>query len=830
MSGNEDHHRQGRRFAARGNRHDERDPRDVEIERLRQRVRELEINPFDRYERQYEDTSTDSTVEEYENEGSEFENIFHQRHPRQRAPLQRHRRPSPAPPKTDLIRSLGIRTEIPEFEGRLCPDDFLDWLRTVDRIFDLRDTPDHIKVKLVAIRLKKSASLWWDHVQNQRYRKGKHRVESWDKMKRLMEKKFLPVTHKQDSYLEFHNLKQQTLTVEEFISEFERVRMRCGVEENEEQTIARFLGGLRTDISDVVYLQQYYSFHDVCRLALKVEKQLLAKQKTTTRFGSSSRAPQSATGPVRVGPIKAEPPALIGVSPTPTTSSLRCFKCQGIGHLKRDCPNKQVLTLIDEVDPLYDTEDEAETEVVYPDRAKGKVCTVIIDGGSCENMVSTTMVEKLVSGKAIRRTEEAYTLTPPPALTLLVVIIPLHPVGSPWWGEDSMIKYILEILNAESAALGKRRHQGSVGVGSKHVRQDTVCGAPGGNGEYGGSEYRVRFGKSYGWARSKEGNSEFERSYPCTSDVCPVMRIWKRTSDVGWRAGSGRGGEGLDLRNSTSRLGRDLFMESGGQASQQGPLELWVPWRQREELCSGIAREERVWWWQQQVVRNARTPRPQRGGGDEETENRTELEHLGGGIRPRDAGGAYNTRMQEVVRLEGGGEDTLQCLSAFESDVRHYYSLPHENTDTCHEYFTSRTQTQMADRADFAEQYLESADNSEVLLIHIFERSRTVSASEQAHTTDKLLCSTGVFIALHTSAMQTHSCAYIDFADMQTNTHTQSNRDLMQESKYQMTHECSVAKTMDRLTDNLCLCRNRASIERVYGPPHKLHLLELTNV
>ncbi|GKB78894.1 hypothetical protein Tco_0945789, partial [Tanacetum coccineum] len=88
------------------------------------------------------DTSTDSTVEEYENEGSEFENIFHQRHPRQRAPLQRHRRPSPAPPKTDLIRSLGIRTKIPEFEGRLCPDDFLDWLRTVDRIFDLRDTPD----------------------------------------------------------------------------------------------------------------------------------------------------------------------------------------------------------------------------------------------------------------------------------------------------------------------------------------------------------------------------------------------------------------------------------------------------------------------------------------------------------------------------------------------------------------------------------------------------------------------------------------------------------------------------------------------------------------
>ncbi|GKC65747.1 reverse transcriptase domain-containing protein [Tanacetum coccineum] len=363
MSGNEDHHRQGRRFAAGGNGHDGRDPRDVEIERLRQRVRELEINPFDRYERQYEDTPTDSAVEEYENEGGEFEKKIHQRHPRQPTPLQRHRRPSPAPPQTDLIRSLGIRTEILEFEGRLCLDDFLDWLRTVDRIFDLRDIPDHIK--------------------------GKHRVESWDKMKRLMKKKFLPVTHKQDSYVEFHNLKQQTLTVEEFIAEFERVRMRCGVEENEEQTIARFLG------------------------------------------------------PVRVGPIKSNPPALTGVSPTPTTSSLRCFKCQGICHLKRDCPNKQVLTLIDEAGPLYDTKDEVETEVVYPDRgellvtlrllniivldqdddttwlrtnifrtqctAKGKVCTVIIDGGSCENMVSTTMVEKL--GLPIQNHPDPYQLT-----------------------------------------------------------------------------------------------------------------------------------------------------------------------------------------------------------------------------------------------------------------------------------------------------------------------------------------------------------------------------------------------------------------------------------
>ncbi|GJR61618.1 hypothetical protein Tco_1503780 [Tanacetum coccineum] len=110
----------------------------------------------------------------------------------------------------------------------------------------------------------------------------------------------------EDSYREFSQLNKQTLTDRGIISEFERVRMRGVV------------------------------------LALKVEKQLLAKQKTTTRFGSSSHAPQSATGPIRVPKSKRTHQPIIDVSHNITTSSL--------------------------LDPLYDTEDEAETEVVYPDR------------------------------------------------------------------------------------------------------------------------------------------------------------------------------------------------------------------------------------------------------------------------------------------------------------------------------------------------------------------------------------------------------------------------------------------------------------------------------
>ncbi|KAJ9548662.1 hypothetical protein OSB04_021205 [Centaurea solstitialis] len=423
MEGRDRRH-QYRRFAAGGNGHEQRDPRDIaEIERLQQRIRDLELNQYER-----DDRSTTESVVWDDDRDPHFQNIFGRQRP-------------DAPHPHNPLRAFGIRTEVPEFDGRLQPDDFLDWLQTVERVFDLHDIPDPMKVKLVAIKLKKSASLWWEYVQQQRYRKGKHKVDTWEKMKRLLKAKFLPANHKQDAYLDYHNLRQQSLTVEEFIGEFERMRLRCGAEEDDEQVIARFLGSLRQEIADVVCLQQFWSFQDVCKLALRVEKQVGSRTKPAFRSTSFTRNPTSTT---TSRPIQKSEPG--PSTPTPAGSSqnaLRCFKCQGIGHLKRDCPNKQVLAFVDEPDPVYDTEEGDDSEVIYPDKgdllvtrrllnttladseddttwlrtnifrtmctAKGKVCSVIIDSGSCENMVATSMVEKL--GLPIQDHPDPYQVT-----------------------------------------------------------------------------------------------------------------------------------------------------------------------------------------------------------------------------------------------------------------------------------------------------------------------------------------------------------------------------------------------------------------------------------
>ena len=53
-----------------------------------------------------------------------------------------------------------FKVEVPEFEGKLDLEEFIDWLHTVERVFEYKDIPGDRKVKLVALRLRKYASLW----------------------------------------------------------------------------------------------------------------------------------------------------------------------------------------------------------------------------------------------------------------------------------------------------------------------------------------------------------------------------------------------------------------------------------------------------------------------------------------------------------------------------------------------------------------------------------------------------------------------------------------------------------------------------------------------
>ncbi|RDX66638.1 hypothetical protein CR513_54576, partial [Mucuna pruriens] len=117
---------------------------------------------------------------------------------------------------------------------------------------------------------------------------------------------------------------------------------------------------------------------------------------------------------------------------------IKCFRCQGVEHIASQCPKKRAMIMMDngevesesssddEMPPLKDSSDMEVVEpingVVLDTRralsiqpkedgdvephehishtrclVQGKVCSMILDGGSCTNVASTILVDKQVS-------------------------------------------------------------------------------------------------------------------------------------------------------------------------------------------------------------------------------------------------------------------------------------------------------------------------------------------------------------------------------------------------------------------------------------------------
>jgi len=91
--------------------------------------------------------------------------------------------------------SNDFRVEIPEFEGKLDPDEFLGWMHIVERVFAYEDNLDDKKVKLVVLRLRKYASLWWTNLCAKRLSCRENKIRTWEKMKAKLKSQFLPPSY-----------------------------------------------------------------------------------------------------------------------------------------------------------------------------------------------------------------------------------------------------------------------------------------------------------------------------------------------------------------------------------------------------------------------------------------------------------------------------------------------------------------------------------------------------------------------------------------------------------------------------------------------------------
>nr|XP_033511814.1 uncharacterized protein LOC117276594 [Nicotiana tomentosiformis] len=100
-----------------------------------------------------------------------------------------------------------IKLEISEYDGKSQGNEFIDWLIAIEHVFYYKEYSDEKKVKLVAIKLRGYASLWWVNLKRERELEGKTRIRTWEGMKRELHKQFLQEAYEEDSYLKFHSFR-----------------------------------------------------------------------------------------------------------------------------------------------------------------------------------------------------------------------------------------------------------------------------------------------------------------------------------------------------------------------------------------------------------------------------------------------------------------------------------------------------------------------------------------------------------------------------------------------------------------------------------------------
>jgi len=102
--------------------------------------------------------------------------------------------------------SNNFKIDIPEFEGKPDPDDFVEWLQTIERIFEFKEISEDKKVKLVAPKLQKYSSLWWANLLTKRVRQGNGKIRTWEKMEAKLKARFLPPNYIQNKCTLLHHL------------------------------------------------------------------------------------------------------------------------------------------------------------------------------------------------------------------------------------------------------------------------------------------------------------------------------------------------------------------------------------------------------------------------------------------------------------------------------------------------------------------------------------------------------------------------------------------------------------------------------------------------
>ncbi|KAH9716808.1 hypothetical protein KPL71_021586 [Citrus sinensis] len=210
----------------------------------------------------------------------------------------------------------------PNVRGKNDPEAYLEWEKKVELVFDCHNYSEEKKVKLAAIEFllfrppltcveEIIEGQDWDQLVLSRRRNRERPINTWEEMKAIMRRRFVPSHY----YRELHQRLQSLTQVD---------------------------------------LQHYVELQDMVHMAMKVERQLKKKGSTRTNLGSYSS-------------WKSKWSKNENVVSKPKIEPIKDHKeggNQSKGHIASQCPNKRVMILRDDGDA--ETESESDNDPMPP--------------------------------------------------------------------------------------------------------------------------------------------------------------------------------------------------------------------------------------------------------------------------------------------------------------------------------------------------------------------------------------------------------------------------------------------------------------------------------
>lgn len=176
-----------------------------------------------------------------------------------------------------------IKIDLPVYGGKLDSEEILDWIGALDNYFEYEYVPEEKRVNFSKKKLKGHALLWWDYVQDERRKKGKSKITSWDRMVTKLKCKFLHSDYNIQLFRRLQNLKQKDMEVQAYTEEFYKLSIREGHIEDDVEKVERYINGLRYNLQDELSLTNPRMMEECYKLAIKAEDKLRRWQEKQSR-------------------------------------------------------------------------------------------------------------------------------------------------------------------------------------------------------------------------------------------------------------------------------------------------------------------------------------------------------------------------------------------------------------------------------------------------------------------------------------------------------------------------------------------------------------------